>query len=77
MYEPAASTGKLSAVAEAQPPAVAPAGSGSVPPDVPAPATGHLAAGPRARRPARYGLSIQFDNRPDDPELGRLVESTV
>ena len=43
----------------------------------PPPATGHLAAGQRARRPARYGLSIQFDNRPDDPELGRLVESTV
>ncbi len=30
-----------------------------------------------ARRPARYGLSIQFEDRPDDPELGRLVESTV
>ena len=32
-------------------------------------------AGPR--RPARYGLSIQFEQRPDDQELGRLVESTV
>jgi len=41
------------------------------------PATGHLAVGPRVRRPARYGLSIQFEERPDDPELGRLVESTV
>jgi hypothetical protein len=41
------------------------------------PATGHLAVGPRVRRPARYGLSIQFEDRPDDPELGRLVESTV
>jgi hypothetical protein len=30
-----------------------------------------------ARRPARYGLSIQFEQRPDDPEMGRLVESTV
>ena len=30
-----------------------------------------------ARRPGRYGLSIQFEARPDDPELGRLVESTV
>lgn len=29
------------------------------------------------RRPGRLGLSIQFDERPDDPELGRLVESTV
>jgi hypothetical protein len=30
-----------------------------------------------ARKPARYGLGIQFEDRPDDPELGRLVESTV
>lgn len=29
------------------------------------------------RRPGRYGLSIQFEARPDDPELARLVESTV
>jgi len=29
------------------------------------------------RRPARYGLSIQFEQRPDDPELARLVETTV
>jgi len=43
----------------------------------PAPATGQIAVGPRTRRPARYGLSIQFEERPDDPELGRLVESTV
>ena len=33
------------------------------------------AAGPR--RPAHYGLSIQFEAHDDDPELGRLVESTV
>jgi hypothetical protein len=38
---------------------------------------GHVVAGPRARRPTRYGLNIQFDARPDDPELGRLIESTV
>ena len=29
------------------------------------------------RRPARYGLGIQFESRPDDPELAQLVESTV
>lgn len=29
------------------------------------------------RRPARYGLSIRFESRPDYPQLGRLVESTV
>ena len=28
-------------------------------------------------RPGRYGLAIQFEERPDDPELARLVESTV
>ena len=36
-----------------------------------------MVEGPRSRRPTRYGLNIQFDSRPDDPELGRLVESTV
>lgn len=30
-----------------------------------------------ARRPARYGLSIQFEQRADDLKLGRLAESTV
>ncbi len=30
-----------------------------------------------ARRPAHYGLDIQFEDRAEDPELGRLVESTV
>jgi hypothetical protein len=30
-----------------------------------------------ARRPAHYGLDIQFEDRPDDAGLGRLVESTV
>ncbi len=34
--------------------------------------------GSRTRsRPARLGLSIRFERRPDDPQLGRLVESTV
>ena len=40
-------------------------------------ATGHLAAGPRMRRPARYGLNIQFEMREGDLELAHLVESTV
>ncbi|MGE5304539.1 MAG: ATP-binding protein [Alphaproteobacteria bacterium] len=30
-----------------------------------------------ARRPAHYGLDIQFEDRPDDLEMGRLLESTV
>jgi Histidine kinase-, DNA gyrase B-, and HSP90-like ATPase len=29
------------------------------------------------RRPARYGLLVQFESRPDDWELARLVDSTV
>jgi hypothetical protein len=35
------------------------------------------AAGRAEPRPERYGLSIQFERRPEDPELGRLVEATV
>ncbi len=31
----------------------------------------------RKPRPARLGLGVQFEDRPDDLELGRLVESTV
>jgi Histidine kinase-, DNA gyrase B-, and HSP90-like ATPase len=30
-----------------------------------------------ARRPIKLGLAVQFEERPDDSELGRLVESTV
>ncbi len=41
-------------------------------PELPPPAASR---GPR--RPAHYGLRVEFDSRPDDPELGRLVESTV
>ena len=29
------------------------------------------------RRPARYGLLVQFESRPHDPELARLVDSTI
>jgi hypothetical protein len=29
------------------------------------------------RRSARYGLLVQFESRPDDVELGRLVDSTI
>lgn len=32
---------------------------------------------PGRRRPARYGLNVQFESRPEDPELARLVESTI
>ena len=37
----------------------------------------HLPAARGPRRPGRYGLSIQFEERPNDSELGRLIDSTV
>ena len=40
-------------------------------PEVAAPTAGGT------RKPARYGLSIQFEPQPGDPELARLVETTV
>jgi len=59
----------------------APTGPGNEPapppplPPVTLPAPTTLPGGPR--RPTRYGLSIDFAHRPDSPDLGRLVESTV
>jgi Histidine kinase-, DNA gyrase B-, and HSP90-like ATPase len=45
---------------------------------VPAPAfSGRLPSERGRRQPGRYGLSLQFAQRADDPELARLVESTV
>jgi len=41
------------------------------------PAVGHVASGMRQPRAARYGLTIAFESRPDEPELAHLVESTV
>ncbi|HEY3884394.1 MAG TPA: ATP-binding protein [Vicinamibacterales bacterium] len=38
---------------------------------------GTLSAVPGRRRPARYGLLVQFESRPGEPELGRLVDSTI
>ena len=49
----------------------------AVSPPPPLGASGHVRDEERARRPVRYGLSIGFESRPDDPELGRLVDSTV
>jgi hypothetical protein len=45
----------------------------AVPPTAEAP----VPSGGGSHRPARYGLSIQFEPRPDDVELARLVETTV
>jgi hypothetical protein len=38
---------------------------------------GSLSAASGRRRPARYGLLVQYESRPDDDELGRLVDSTI
>lgn len=40
-------------------------------------AIGAIGTVPGRRRPARYGLLVQFESRPDDAELGRLVDSTI
>jgi hypothetical protein len=40
-------------------------------------ATTTLPANGGARRPAHYGLDIQFEDRPTEMSLGRLIESTV
>ena len=40
-------------------------------------AVGTFATVPGRRRLARYGLLLQFESRPDDSELGRLVDSTI
>jgi len=74
----AASVVSGSAVAEAEP------ASAAEPPQVgeprerePPPGDGPLPGASGARRPAHHALSIQFEERAGDPELGRLVESTV
>jgi hypothetical protein len=56
---------------EPAPPVTSPAVS------APTPEEGPVPRGSGPRRPARYGLTIQFESRPEAPELGRLVESTV
>jgi hypothetical protein len=64
-------------------PRVAPAPDVRDEPEAPAPegsedaASATLPAGRGRRRPARLGLSLRFESRPEDPNLGRLVESTV
>ena len=44
--------------------------------EVPTP-VGTFSTVPGRKRLARYGLMLQFESRPDDPELGRLVDSTI
>jgi hypothetical protein len=68
---------------------VPPSGNASVPESEPVGATdgqphAHVAASAGTldtvtgrRRPARYGLLVQFESRPGDSEPGRLVDSTI
>lgn len=59
----------------AQPePAEAPA---QPPPEAPEAVADAALAGAGRKRPARYGLRLQFESLPGDPALSRLVESTV
>jgi hypothetical protein len=44
---------------------------------IPASASAMFPGHGRSRAPMRYGLGVQFEDRPDNSELGRLVESTV
>lgn len=81
---PTAGVVMLSAVAregEAQPVAAEPSAASSAQPDVsekpPPPATVVPGDPHGPRRPAHPGLRIQFESRPGDEQLGRLVESTV
>ena len=67
---------------DASAPPDAPAGAADEPdanrPDQPTSVTLETAVGARGpRRAARYGLRIQFEDRADSLDLGRLVESTV
>lgn len=72
----AGAAGEADAIASARPPATE-VDDDAEEASPPARTAGHLPAGARARRPGRYGLSIQFERRPEDHDLSRLVESTV
>jgi hypothetical protein len=64
-------------------PGESPSGTGAPSPGAPgdrahaAGSAGALDAVIGRRRPARYGLLVQFEPRPDDVELARLVDSTI
>lgn len=64
--------------AEAGGGAALPAPATPAAPRVHAPAVLAAPAAPTGpRRPTRYGLAVDFEEQPDSPLLGRLVESTV
>jgi hypothetical protein len=55
----------------------APAAGAGQPPVESAVAVGTLDKVPGRKRPARYGLLVQFESRAGDQELARLVDSTI
>ena len=58
--------------------AASPAMDGSLsPPASPETSPSQLPSAAGPKRPARYGLMIQFDSRAEDPELARLVDTVV
>ena len=59
------------------PPADVPPGGDDHPAVDRAAAVGTLNTVPGRRRPARYGLVVQFESRPENQEPGRLVDSTL
>ena len=59
------------------PPESQPVEPEKAPEEEPTPASVQLPGRNWSRRPAHYGLEIQFEDRPDDQELAHLVESTV
>ncbi len=63
----------LSAPVGAPPPELPAAGTPTADPASP----GDETAGAPRTRAQRYGLSLQFEDRPGDPEMGRLIENTV
>jgi hypothetical protein len=70
--EPAVTEGEPDPAKPVPPPDVGRADSSRSPALV-----GTLGTVPGRRRPARYALIVQFESRPDDTELGRLVDSTI
>jgi hypothetical protein len=73
---PSTPAGESEPAAAPEPPHVDPSASPDAPAYVPMP-VGTFATVPGRKRLARYGLLLQFESRPDDNELGRLVDSTI
>jgi histidine kinase/DNA gyrase B/HSP90-like ATPase len=62
---------------QSEPPAPPPSSAGANGGRTASGPIGTLSTVPGRRRPARYGLLVQFESRPGDAELGRLVDSTI